>query len=399
LAIILLAVFFGLLSGAIGAILAKVYVLENSFNVPFLGQIEYLGDNYGGSNLVIRNPRNVTVEQNTLVTEAIRSSQSQLVGIFDRKAKAPAAAGPDEKEKLPDPDSFYDVRDSLGQGFIITSDGWLVSSFVPPELEQAKQSQKETATSTLLADYVIIDSEGKAHNVKNAVKDPELPLAYWHIEADSLPVKKFVAYNDIEIGNLVIATGWHAPKTITNITDKISQPGNDLLRSSDEFRGRLRTSPALDKSAGGLFVIDLNGNLVGVAGEAGEVLAATNFEPLLGALFENRRLKRSALGLNYIPLSLVTDPEKRFDRHNGALVYPDPKGRAVVPGSPADQAELQAGDVIVSVNNTLLDRYHELNEIIAGYAPGERVDIQYERDGRRQSTDAILAPAPIATGQ
>lgn len=58
----------------------------------------------------------------------------------------------------------------------------------------------------------------------------------------------------------------------------------------------------------------------------------------------------------------------------------------VLPDSPAEQAGLQVGDVIVAVDGQQLDSGDELADIIAGYEPGDRITLEVERsdDGSRE---------------
>lgn len=64
-------------------------------------------------------------------------------------------------------------------------------------------------------------------------------------------------------------------------------------------------------------------------------------------------------------------------------------GRCVVtqvfPGFPADRAGIAVGDVIVSVDDEPIDSLSELNEMVIGKEPGDRVQIQVDRDDTKVS--------------
>ena len=62
----------------------------------------------------------------------------------------------------------------------------------------------------------------------------------------------------------------------------------------------------------------------------------------------------------------------------------------VVPDSPADDAGLRRGDVITRVGGRTIDTPNELASVIRGYSPGRTVEIQFVRDGRRQTADVRL---------
>lgn len=62
----------------------------------------------------------------------------------------------------------------------------------------------------------------------------------------------------------------------------------------------------------------------------------------------------------------------------------------VVEGSPAQEAGLQAGDTIVAIDGTDVPDWQTLSTVIAGLAPGEAIDVAYERNGQTTSTTLIV---------
>jgi len=62
----------------------------------------------------------------------------------------------------------------------------------------------------------------------------------------------------------------------------------------------------------------------------------------------------------------------------------------VNPGSAAEDAGLRLGDVITSVNGNVVKRTPELQEQVAQFRPGDRVDVDYSRNGKRGSAGIIL---------
>jgi S1-C subfamily serine protease len=386
--IILLAIFFGLMSGAIGAVFAKVYVLENAFNVPFLGQIEYLGNGYGGSNLVIRNPRNVTVEQNARIDQAIAASRESIVGIFTKKIDQQTTGSDKKPAGLPLEEDFYSLNNNLGQGFIITSDGWIVSSFIPPELKTGGQN----STSTLTSDYVVIDSNKDIYAIKQVVADPKLNLAYWQIRTDSLPVKNFTSFKNIQPGHMTISTGWTGPYVVSTVTDKTTGAEKGPIYSSDDFFGRFSTLPAQPVNSAGQFTIDLNGSLVGIVSTQGDIISAANFAPILESLFADQQLIRPKLGLTYLALDKTAFRSSTPREHKGAMIYPKAGKVAIKENGAADKAGLMAGDIIYSVNNIEINGNNPLNAVVAQFSPGQTVDIKFERNGEREQTIATLGP-------
>ncbi len=73
--------------------------------------------------------------------------------------------------------------------------------------------------------------------------------------------------------------------------------------------------------------------------------------------------------------------------------------QSVVSGSPADQAGLQAGDVVTQVDNVVLDGNNTLACIIAQHKPGDRVRLTVERGGTSNTVNVLLGAAPNNPGR
>lgn len=66
----------------------------------------------------------------------------------------------------------------------------------------------------------------------------------------------------------------------------------------------------------------------------------------------------------------------------------------VVPGSPADEAGLSSGDVIVAIDGTDITTFEELSEAIQSYSPGDTVTLTIESDGESSDVTVTLAERP-----
>jgi predicted metalloprotease with PDZ domain len=87
-------------------------------------------------------------------------------------------------------------------------------------------------------------------------------------------------------------------------------------------------------------------------------------------------------------LGVMTDPTSE---KAGALV------RGITPGSAAEKAGLKKGDLITSVDGKAVkDAKNLAEEIGEGHEPGDKVSIQYQRDGKSHTTDANLMAANMS---
>jgi C-terminal processing protease CtpA/Prc len=74
---------------------------------------------------------------------------------------------------------------------------------------------------------------------------------------------------------------------------------------------------------------------------------------------------------------------------NGAVIS------AVVPGSPAEDAGLKAGDEIVAINGRQVESPREVTRTVASMQPGDKIDIEFARRTEQQ-TQAVLSEHPRA---
>jgi serine protease Do/serine protease DegQ len=74
-----------------------------------------------------------------------------------------------------------------------------------------------------------------------------------------------------------------------------------------------------------------------------------------------------------------------LEHRTGALVA------QVYPGSPADKAGLQAGDVILALNDRAIENAHALRNALGLLGIGERIKLDLLRDGRQLTRHAVLA--------
>ena len=82
--VIVLAVVFGMSAGVVGDLIARVYLLDNNYNIPFYGEVNFSNGNYSGNNIIIRDAKKVVVEQDNKVEETINSVSDSLVGIYKK---------------------------------------------------------------------------------------------------------------------------------------------------------------------------------------------------------------------------------------------------------------------------------------------------------------------------
>ncbi len=98
-------------------------------------------------------------------------------------------------------------------------------------------------------------------------------------------------------------------------------------------------------------------------------------------------VRHARLGVSVQELNQTLAESFKLDKPAGALVA------SVDPGSAADQAGLQSGDVVLSFNGRPVDRSGDLSSLVGQALPGDRVDLEVWRQGERRVLHARLDDA------
>lgn len=99
-------------------------------------------------------------------------------------------------------------------------------------------------------------------------------------------------------------------------------------------------------------------------------------------------LSQTYLGVTFRVITPELQEEENLDESRGALVI------EVAPRSPAAEAELKQGDIILAVDGARVTEDHPLDERIGNYDPGEQIELTILRDGRRITAEVELGARP-----
>ena len=369
--LVTIATIFGLLSGVVGQIVSRAYFLEKDFNMPLFGDISF-GDDNNSANLIISNPKKIVVEQETKAVETAQAVSGGIMGIF-------------LKEDLED--KYINLREKDGQAFVITSDGWMVSTFIPKEILQIKDKDATSSREKILKvikNYIFISSDFKNYEVENVLYDSLSGFSFWKIKAYDLPVRKLEGF--LNNGELVFGVNWAGDILVTTILGKEEET---KVLSSDIFMEEILVSDKIDPKLNNSFLFNVYGDLLGFIKEDSKIIAIKSFNSLIKNLLKNKSIKRPSLGVNYINYFNVLDLEKN-KTGLGAKISKDEKDIAIFKKSPAEISGLKEGDIIMAINKINLTKDTNLRELINNYLPGDELIIDYLREDKSFSVNLKL---------
>jgi putative serine protease PepD len=213
--------------------------------------------------------------------------------------------------------------------------------------------------------------------------------------------KAVVGDDVVAIGNaLGLAGGPTVTEGIVSAKDRTVPAGNETLE------GMLQTDAAINpgNSGGPLAngqaqVIGMNTAVAtGAPGEpaqnVGFAIPVNRIKPLLPELRQGRTPVTAATFLGAALVTLTPDLRQQygFTPDKGAVVG------QVVPGSPADSAGLQPGDVVVSFDGQPVDSAEKLRSLIRRHKPGDRVQLTFVRGSTGHTVTAALGSRPVQGG-
>ncbi len=273
-------------------------------------------------------------------------------------------------------------QSSLGSGFIISADGYIVTNnHVVAEADEIKVK--------------LLDRE-KPYDAKIIGRDPETDLALLKIEAgNGLPVLEFANSDATRVGEWVLAIGNPFGLGHTVTAGIISAKGRHI--GAGPFDSFLQTDASINPGNSGGPLIDMDGKVVGINtaivpnGQGiGFATPSTQADRIISQLKSGKKIQRGWLGITM----------QELDENSArALGLKEPKGvlvAQVIPGDPADKAGMRAGDVIIKAAGSAVDTPSNLLGRIANLRPGEKVAITVLRQNKSVDLTVTLGERKLA---
>ncbi|MGD2167866.1 MAG: DegQ family serine endoprotease [Gammaproteobacteria bacterium] len=227
--------------------------------------------------------------------------------------------------------------------------------------------------------------------------DEGTDIALLKIDADNLTALKIGDSESLEVGDFVVAIGnpFGLGQTVTSgIVSALGRTGLNV----EGYEDFIQTDASINPGNSGGALINLDGELVGIntaiiapaGGNVGIGFAVPTEMAgrVMAQLLEYGEVRRGRLGI--IIQDVTPDLAEALDLGvtRGAVVT------QVEPDSPAEQAGLQAGDVIVEFNGLPVDGSSDLRNMVGLVRLGATAELELIRDGRRQRVEATIGSAP-----
>ncbi len=271
--------------------------------------------------------------------------------------------------------------ESLGSGFIITPDGYVLTNHHVVEG----------------ADEIIVRlNNRKSYEAKVIGSDKGSDIALLKIDAENLPAVQIGNSENLKIGAWVLAIGSPFGFDATVTAGIVSAKGRSL--PSENYVPYIQTDVAINPGNSGGPLFNLQGKVIGVNSQifsrSGGFMGLSFAVPIELAMNVVEQLRKDGhVTRGYLGV-LIQDVDRNlaesFDmnRPRGALVA------RVLKDSPAEKGGLQVGDIILAFNQQQLHDSSQLPPLVGATAVGEEVELKVLRNGVESSLKVRVEKLP-----
>jgi S1-C subfamily serine protease len=279
-------------------------------------------------------------------------------------------------------------QQGAGTGMIITPDGDVLTN---AHVVANATTIKVTTTDNQSHDAVLLGS------------DPSADVAVIKIQGVSnLRTVTLGRSSTARVGDDVVAIGnaLALPGGPTVTQGIVSAVDRTIDAQNERLEHLIQTDAAINPGNSGGPLANAAGEVIGmntaVAGEAqniGFAIGMDTVKPIADSLKTGRGVVRATAFLGVTTATVTDDIRQRFGLSvsKGALV------RDVTPGSGADIAGLQSGDVIVRFGNDDISSSDDLGAAVRRHQPGDKVDVAWQRGNQRQTATVSLGSRPTGS--
>ena len=277
---------------------------------------------------------------------------------------------------------------SAGSGFILTSDGYIVTNY-------HVVGDAQTIQVTLYS--------GDTYDAQYVGGDEDYDIAVIKIEATGLQAVTLGNSEELNVGDHVLAIGNPLGELTFSMSGGMVSSVNRTINVDGTPFNMIQTDTSINPGNSGGPLLNSYGEVVGIVsakysstGSNGETAEGLGFaipindvSSMIQDIMTNGYVSnRAYLGATIGTLNASMAQQYRYDITEGAFVY------SVEDGGPADQAGLQLGDVITSIDDTEITSLDDLTAARKSYTAGDTCTLTVYRQGETITLQLTWGAAP-----
>jgi serine protease Do len=271
-----------------------------------------------------------------------------------------------------------------GSGFVITENGYILTNS-----HVVKEADKLTVTM----------ADGREFEAKKVGSDSRSDVAVIKVDASDLPVLRMGDSEKLQVGEWALAIGSPFGLSGSVTAGIVSATGRNSVGITD-YENFIQTDAAINPGNSGGPLVNLSGEVIGINTAIFSRTGANNgigfaipinmAHQICDQLIEHGSVTRGHLGI--MIQNLTPELAKSFGLGDvdGVLIGD------VVADSPAHQAGLEAGDLVVEFNGKSVDNMGTFRNTVAALAPETKANIVVLRDGNRKTLSVTIGQLPSA---
>ena len=279
---------------------------------------------------------------------------------------------------------------SLGSGFIISADGYVVTNnhVIAPG---ARGASVESIT--------VILPDRQEYTARLIGRDQASDLALLKITTPKpLPFVRFGDSTRARVGDWVVAIGnpFGLGGTVTAGIVSALHRSSELGTGNDRF---IQTDAAINQGNSGGPMFNLAGDVIGINSQIlgsaaggnigiGFAIPAEQAKPVIDTLMRGQAVRRGYLGVGIRRVDNDIAAALGLPKNQGEIVG------TVEPSGPAAKAGVKVGDVVTRVNGEAVTPDQSLSYLVANAAPGSSVRLDIIRDGKPLTVNAAAGTRP-----
>ena len=288
---------------------------------------------------------------------------------------------PDFKFKMPEEEQSQ----GAGSGVIVNSDGYILTN------NHVVQDADENGIEVVLSDT-------RRFKAKLVGTDPLTDIGVIKIDMNNLPVAMLGNSDELQVGQWSIAIGNPLALTSTVTAGIISYLGRNIQIIGDNYgvENFIQTDAAINPGNSGGALINIYGEVIGI----NTAIATTNAryqgygfaipinlaKTVADDLIQHGKVERGYIGVSISAVDATVAKAAGLEKAEGVLV------QDLVEGGAAKDAGIKEGDIILSVDGKSVKAPNELQTLIAGKHPGEKVILHIWRDRKTMEKSVKLKP-------
>ena len=335
-------------------------------------------------------------------TDLVQENSAAVVNISTTARKdTPGSPGTPLPPEVPEDSPFYDFfrkffedqipenqgtpreAASLGSGFIISADGYVITN----------------SHVVANADEIIVRLNDRREYIAEVVgTDRRSDVALLKVDGDNLPVVKLGSSADLEVGEWVLAIGSPFGFDYSVTQGIVSAIGRSL--PNENYVPFIQTDVAINPGNSGGPLFNLDGEVIGVNSQiysrTGGFMGLSFAVPVdvvmnvYSQLRESGHVTRGWLGVLIQDVTRELAESFDMEKPHGALVA------KVLAGSPAEQAGVEVGDIIIRYDHADIAFSSDLPPLVGNSKIATKVPLEIIRGGKREQLKVLIAELPEA---